>query len=447
MRADHRTRMRLVGLAFVAGVLLLIVIVFSGIFRGPFEPGSFTVTADFERAPQLHKGDQVRLQGNIKGKVTDVEPAPVPEGARVTMAVDRDAGEVYADARARLRVKTLLGGAFYVDLEPGTPGAGPLGHHVITLDRTSVQTEVEDITDIFRADAVTGLKTLPGELATGLSNPAPPVAAIKTLDAVAHDAAVGVDALRGSSPGQDLPRLVHSTANAVAALDTPTDDIRTVVAGAAATFRTTGRRSAEIRQTLHAGPGVTYDMAHTLVRLDSTLGIARGLIHRLDRGVPQIAPTLKALRPTLPLAADTLENAKPVLREAGDTTAALAQLGPQLKTLLDGVDPGLKRASKTILPYLGRKDPITGYTTSTMIGGFGAGFGGIATQMDQNGHFVRFPAAVGPSSSYIPCTSSLIDPSAPSQLACDSLNTAVKTYLSYLPPGYLDPAAPKDGKR
>lgn len=429
-------RLKILGAGFVVVIALLTAVIFSGIFRAPFAPATTTITAEFDRAGQLYKGDQVRLEGNIDGKVTKVAPAgDGSEALRATLAVEEEAGEIYADARARLRFKSVLGGSYYVELQRGTPGAGPLGDRVIARDRTNIQTELEDVTDIFRNGAVTGATTMPGELATALSDTQSPVELLKTLDDVSPDAIAALDAVRGQQKGQDIPELIDNASVAVAALDTPMDDIRTVVGGAAATLRTTGGRADEIRETLAAGPGVTFDLANTLVRVDGTLDTARGLIGRLEEGVPQIAPTLRDLRPTLVLTAETLENAKPVLRQAPATVQALTEVGPRLKPLLDGLRPGLDRTAETILPYLARKDPVTGYSTSTMIGGFASGFGGIGNNYDQNGHFVRFPAAFGPGSSYIPCSSNLIDPGAPSQLACDSFNQAVETYFNYLPPG------------
>jgi virulence factor Mce-like protein len=438
MTTGHVARLRLIGAAFIAVVLILTVAVFAGVHRKPFEPSTRKVVVEFEKAAQLHTGDQVRLEGDIDGKVEKVEPSPTPENARVTLRVDKDAGPIYADARARLREKTLLGGAFYVDIDRGTRGAGPLGSKIITTDRTSVQTEIEDITDVFREDAVSGLQTLPKEFGKALADPAPPAKVLSTVNDIAKDAGAAVYALRGRQPGKDLPRLVQSTSRAVKALDTPTDDLRTVVAGAAATLQTTGRRSAELRQTIAAGPGATYDMAHTLARLDGTLDVARGLIHRLDRSAPLVAPTFKELHPTLALADDTLRRNTPLIAEIGNTARAGGQLGTQLDPILTGAQPTFTRADKTILPYLARKDPVDGYSTTVMIGGFLAGFGGVTTMQDQLGHYVRFPASFGGPNSpslYLPCSSSLIDPNAASQLACDTLNTALKTYLSYFPPG------------
>jgi hypothetical protein len=69
-----------------------------------------------------------------------------------------------------------------------------------------------------------------------------------------------------------------------------------------------------------------------------------------------------------------------------------------------------------------------------MIGGTAAGFGGGSSgQLDENGRFIRFPASIGASSVYLPCTSSLIGTNSTSLLKCDGFNTALANYLSYLP--------------
>ena len=107
-------------------------------------------------------GDEVRLEGRIDGSVTAIEPNPSGPGAKVTMALDSGAGRwLYADAGARLRMKTLLGGSFYVEIDRGAiRHQAPLGSATIPLSRTSVQVEIEDVlTDIFAGAAMQGFKT------------------------------------------------------------------------------------------------------------------------------------------------------------------------------------------------------------------------------------------------------------------------------------------------
>jgi len=434
MTAARTRSPRAVGYAGAAIMVVIVGVIFSGVFRRPFEPGTRTVHATFERAPQLRPGSQVRLDGHVEGRVAGMEAAGTGEDVRVTLEIEDDAGPLYKDARARLGFKTLLGGAFYVEIQRGTPGAGPLGDSVIPVRNTSVQAELEDVTGVVRGDAVSGLRILPGELATGLADADAAKEAFGTLTDVAPGATIALRALRGRDPGDDLPELVHATGQTVKALDSDTDRIRTLVAGAAQTVQVTSRRGADLRATLDAAPSATFDMTSTFARLDRTLGTARRLVRGLSPAAADVAPTLAALRPTLVQAGGLLRDARPLTRLLPGTVDTLIAASEDLRPLVEDVKPALERTDEKILPYLAREDPGTGKSTTIMIGGFLAGFGaGSAGQKDANGHFIRFPASVGATSAYLPCTSSLIDPDAASQLACDSFNDALTNYLNYLP--------------
>ena len=178
-------------------------------------------------------------------------------------------------------------------------------------------------------------------------------------------------------------------------------------------------------------------MRSTLARLEATLGRCR----RSDRPAaiarpPTSRPTLAALRPTLGDASALLARARPLLQTLRPTVTIAGAAGAHRRAAARR--PAAARSTgstKTILPYLARKDPETGKPTSAMIGGTAAGFGGSAAQQDSNGHFIRFPASIGTSSVYLlPCETSLIDPTVAQTLACDSLETALQRYLEYLPP-------------
>jgi virulence factor Mce-like protein len=424
---------RLIGLTLLAVFLLVTVAAFTGIYRRPFAAPSRTVVAYFDRAAQLYPGDQVRLEGDIDGKVDRVQRSAGGQRTKVTMAVDRSAGPVYADASARLRMKTLLGGSFYVELDRGTAAAGPLGTRAIPRERTHVQVELEDVTDIFRDGAVQGLQTLPGQTAAALGRPDAVAGDIAQVGKVAPDATTALRALRGSTPDRDLRALVSTAARTTRILDTRDGQLHALVSGAAATLATTGRRSPELRQTIAATPGATAQLTGTLARLDHTLRLADGLIARVDPALPDLAPTLRSLRPALDETRGLLVKARPLLRTLPPLLTGLGDTATGGVPLVDALRPALAKVDDTILPYLAKKDPVTGYSTTVMIGGTAAGLGGTSNQMDQNGHFIRFPASVSASSVYLPCRSSLLDGGERSLLACDSLGEALSAYLKYLP--------------
>lgn len=439
---------RTVGLVTIVLGAIVTLVIFTGIFRGPLAPDSRTVFANFERAPQLRVGSQVRLEGNVEGKVASIEPGAGGREVRVEMEIEDDAGPIYKNATARLGFKTLLGGVFYIDVQRGTPGAGLLADSVIPLRNTTVQAEIEDVTTAIRGDAVRGLQTLPGELATGLSDGRSAGNAAKTLTEIAPEADTALRALRGRDAGDDLPELIQAAGQTVQALDSDNDRIKTLVEGAGQTLEVTNRRSAELRATIDAAPSATFDMTTTFRRLDSTLGNARKLVDKLEPAAADVAPTLAKLRPTLSDTAGLLRDARPLTRILPDTVENLVATASDLGPLVEDVKPGLERTDDVILPYLAKEDPGTGKSTTIMIGGFLAGFGaGSAGQKDTNGQFIRFPASVGASSVYLPCKSSLVDPDAAALLACDTFSDALANYLNYLPKLGPTPQTTKKGGR
>jgi virulence factor Mce-like protein len=414
---------------------IVITAILTGLARKPFESGGRSVYADFVRAPQLHKGDQVRIDGHIEGRVAGVTTLAQGRGVRAKLTVKDGAGPIFADARAHLRAKTLLAGAFFVDLERGSARSGELGSMPIPRSRTTVQVEIEDVTDIFRAGAVSGLRALPRELGDALEDPAAPTRALDALNRHAGELRGGLDALRGRDAGRDLPAVVANVNRAVRALDSPTDEIGTLVSGAAATLQTTANRGDELRSIIHQAPQATSGLQRTLARLDTTLDIAHRLVDRVRGPAPDVAPTLARLQPAVTSTSDLLVRARPLLHALRPALRSLADTATDGVPLLDGLRGSLARTDEQILPELGTKDRRTGKSTSVMIGGFAAGFGGIASQQDQNGHFIRFPFSLTSNTLHLPCSSSLIDADAASLVACDSLSTAFKTYLSYFPIG------------
>jgi hypothetical protein len=53
--------------------------------------------------------------------------------------------------------------------------------------------------------------------------------------------------------------------------------------------------------------------------------------------------------------------------------------------------------------------------------------------MDQNGHFIRFPATAGSSPLYLPCQIYAGNPSSKQLIACQSLQQTLSSFLGYNP--------------
>jgi phospholipid/cholesterol/gamma-HCH transport system substrate-binding protein len=435
MSAERRTA--LLGLAALAFCAALIGLSLTGGLRALFDTESQQqVVVEFADSQTLKAGDEVRIDGVEVGQVKNVEARRGQRPSRVTVEVDEHAGGIYADARAAVRWKTLLGGGFYLAIERGSSDAGAL-HGAIAARRTADQVELDDVTSILDRDATKGLQHIPREIARGLRDPASSTDLLNEVGARAPDIAEGVDALRGTVREDDLKQLVASAAKTVSALDRPDDALARLMSGAGATLVATGNRGADLRRALRLAPATMRTAETTFARLAPTLRQARKLLADLREPSGDVAPALRRLRPTVADAVVLVQRARPLVNRALPAARSLAIVAPRASGLLDDVRPSIDRLSKRILPALNRVQPDTQRTTATMIGGTFSNMGpGVGGQMDANGHFIRFPATLGSSPvSSLPCQTYLNNPDKQQLLGCQTLDEALRTYLSYQPLG------------
>lgn len=428
-----------IGGAVIAAAAVMLTLDFMGVLAGLFErgPETRTVRAVFTDAQQLHAGDPVRVDGVNVGKVNDITLDRTGGRAVVTMEIVKDDVPLYADARADIRWRTVLGGAFAIRIERGTPSSQPLGDRVIPVMRTSTQTELEDVLTFNRRQARAGLQALPGGLAEALADPDAPAAALRRLADVAPTATRGLQAVRGTRPGRDLPELVEYADATVRALDTRDHAVERMVSGAAATLAVTAARRGDLAATFRRAPAALSTTDRTLRRLEQTLDVADPLLAELREPSGEVAGTVAKLRPTLVSADRLLRRAGPLVRALRPTAAALGEAAAAARPYLDDLRPSLRRLDEKILPYTLEVDPDTKHKLSEMIGpAFGHLGPSVAGQLDQNGHLIRFPATTGSSPLYsLPCQIYVNNPDSKRLLACKSMQEALNMVLSYNPLG------------
>jgi phospholipid/cholesterol/gamma-HCH transport system substrate-binding protein len=424
---------RTLGAAMAVLTLLFLVGVVTGVFRAALSHGGSTVVrAQFSDTRQVRKGAPVRIDGVDVGKVDTLALAPDRRTGIVTMKIDgAKAGPLHADAHAHIRFRTLLGGAFYVDLDRGSSGVAALGSATIPVSRTDSQVELDDITTLVKGDVRRGLHTIPAQLAVALRQPAVPAAAIKALAHQSPSLAGGLQAARGSHPDSDVQTLVSATSNTVRALDAPGGQLKQVVSGAATLVQTTASRHADIERLLRTAPGVLKRTNATLDDLGQTLRIANPVLANVSRAAPAVAPTVAKLHRLVGPANTLLGDAVPLLRGLSPAVKSLATAARQGTPLLDALDPVLQKLDKTILPYSGKVDPDNGHTMAEMVGPGISGLAGIGSYLDNNGRYVRFPASAGNSSFYLPCQLFLNNPDASKLIACNSISTSLKTLFGW----------------
>lgn len=416
-----------IGALSLAAILGLYLAVFSGAQQMLVGPDGETVTAKFSNTGQLSKGDPVRVAGIKVGAVKSLDLDPGGRTTTVRMKVEKDALPLYGDASATLRWRTLLGGAFTVDLDRGTRARGELGDRPIGLGRTAGQVELEDVTGALRGDARKGLKETLDELGRGLSDTDAPARLLDRVAAIAPQATEGLASLRGRRAG-DLRRLVLHTGRMVRAADAPGAPLRDLVEGAARAAGSVARRNADLRTTLRLAGEVMPAARATLADLNQTLTLADPLIARLDRPARDLAPTAAALRPTLTGADRLLRDAHPLVASLRPALRALALAAQDGTPLLRGVEPSLDRAAHRILPDLARKSPESQHRTYEMIGPTVASLHGAGSSFDGEANFARlFGSGSGRALDTLPCRSFIEDPSDPRWFDCQTLMRALRT--------------------
>ncbi|GAA5127870.1 MlaD family protein [Haloechinothrix salitolerans] len=299
-----------------------------------------TIEAEFPRAYKLrdHKSD-VKVGGVIVGSTTDGRPSG--DGTYiVTMQVDgsiRD--KLGSEPSASIRPTLLLGGNYYVDLEPG--GAGEYDGGRIPLARTSVPVELDRVLDAVGGDeAKAGIRASIRQMdrvlenggsrsIRGLVKNAP-----ATLDP-ATDVLLGV---RGTRPNRDLTDLVsgmHATGKVLTARSGQLQEIITSLRASTRSLRAGSRPLAEsvgtLPETLRVTRAGLADLRPTLRKLTDTASEFRPVATELDEMLAKLEPVL---RPTLGLLKDlkpTLEQAKPLVRRLVPATSKATGVASDVK--------------------------------------------------------------------------------------------------------------------
>jgi ABC-type transporter Mla subunit MlaD len=419
---DPRTR-KLIGLAVITFVVGGYLLLFLKIPQKLLDYQGRTVDAVFANTELMGAelaGQDVRVHGIQVGYVTGIHLNP---GARsTTLDLNISGGPpLHANATVALRWRNVLGSSYYVDVDPGTPGAGPLRSSTVPESRTSSQVELEDLVNVVQGGARAGLLTTLAQLPRAFQNPRYPAATLSALAGASPSMATGFGAAQGEQAG-DLRRMVILTGRAIQALDAPRQGLRTFVDGAAQSLTTMGNDADAIRTMIARAASVQPTMRSTLAALNTTLGVADPLIARLNGPARSVAPTAVALRPMLRTAGTLLGEARPMMRSLRPAVTSLRGAAAEAGPLLTGLTPSVQRLGNQILPNLAQVSPETQHSTYEMIGPAFAGLDGDFARFDSQGYFGMLDAQVSENSlDSLPCRTYIFDPTNPRIADCDAL--------------------------
>ncbi len=370
-------------------MLLAVALVALLMFRGD---GSYTVTATFENAGQLVRGNQVSVGGRPVGSVQDIR---LTDDGRA--AVDLKLNEyapLHSGTRATIRANSLSGIANrYVALQLGpNNGAEIADGGRIEVDKTTAPVDLDQLFNTFDPKTRRGLQQIirgSAQQYDGRSKEANQ--ALKYLaPALSSSSRLTRELVRDRVVFQ---RFITDSSNAVSALAERRSDLTGLVSNANTTAGAIGDENAALSRSLGVLPGTLRKTNTTFVNLRTTLDDLDQLVNESKPATRELAPFLRQLRPLVADARPTIRDLRVLIRRpgSGNDLIELTAKAPRLARLTDVVFPRSVRALQKAQPVIEYGRPYAPDLT-----GWFQKFAEGAANYDANGHFARIQPIFNP---------------------------------------------------
>jgi phospholipid/cholesterol/gamma-HCH transport system substrate-binding protein len=409
---------------FRAGLIALVVTVL-GTYLAFTKDIPFTsdrqISAVFRTSNLIAERSPVRIAGVDVGKVVRVERYEDTDLARVTMTLEDDTA-VHADATLKIRPRLFLEGNFYLDLKPGTPGAGALDDGgVIPLAQTSTPVQLDQVLTALQSDtrgslqdAVKGFGDALGSepsagddarqdpAVRGLTGGEALSETLKTSPESLEGTAVVFDGLLGQRPG-DLKRTVRGFGRTMRALGEQEAQLGSLVSDFNTTMAAFAVRSDDVRQTVRELAGTVGAARPAFASLRDATPATRRFAQNLTASLPELPGTIDAALPWLAQAAPLLSDAElgGLLEELQPATADLASLGEASRRWLPKIDAFDRCVTEVLLPTANLEvddgELSAGVENYKEFWYAMVGQASEGQSFDGNGSFLRLQAPAGPS--------------------------------------------------
>jgi phospholipid/cholesterol/gamma-HCH transport system substrate-binding protein len=372
------------------GLLLFLWLSFGGTI--PFNPEGYRVKISFPNAGQLAQQADVRIAGVTVGKVLDKSLDPQGNRTVATIQIERKYAPIRQDARAILRLKTIIGET-YVELTPGSAHAKPVPDGGL-LARGQVQpaVQLDQVFNTFNPETRQAFQVWQQELAKAIlgndQNLSNVLGNLPTFTADATDILRVLDVEHGS-----VVRLIQNGGTVFSALTQDQSALRNLITSGESTFNETAANENALADTFHVFPTFENETKLTMARLKAFALDTDPLVKELLPVAGQLGPTLHAVRALSP-----------------DLHKLFVKLGPLITVSQTGL-PGISetlRGAKPLLnelgPFLGELNPILNWLglhqqlISDFISNGAAGIAAKTTSFAGNGtgHYLRQFSPVGP---------------------------------------------------
>lgn len=319
---------------FTVGAVLLVlavIVTYLGFTKDvPLLNEPYEIKAAFRDTSGINKRSPVRIAGVEVGSVTNVErTSPGARSATVTLAI-RDKGRpINNDATAKIRPRIFLEGNFFVDLSPGTSGAGEMDEdQTIPASRTASPVQFDQVLRALKSDTRNDLREVFTEVGKAQDAGGAKVFndSLHVQPSAYKFVAIVSEALLGKRP-HDLSELIRDGGAVASALERDPARLRSLIVDFNAT-------------------------AGALASRDTALTAAVG---ELPRTLRIASPALDALNGAFPDVRRFARDARPGVRSLGPTVDATLPLIKQLRGLVQPRElGGLARQLRSATPALTR---------------------------------------------------------------------------------------------
>jgi phospholipid/cholesterol/gamma-HCH transport system substrate-binding protein len=409
--------------AFKVGALVLLVAMTATYFgftkHVPFTH-DFRVKAVFPSANSIRKNSPVRIAGVNVGKVKKIERQDGTDAAVVTMEIANKGLPIHKDATVKIRPRIFLEGNFFVDMQPGTPGAPTLGDgDTLPISQASTPVQLDQVLTALQQDTRQQLQSLLdnyGKALTAKPTPEqdaqqdPSVRGLTAAQAINKsyryggpafkNTAIVNDAFLGSEQ-HDLSQLIDGLNNVTKGLDRNEGALKDLITNFNTTMASFASHDGDLRQTIHLLAPTLDNAGKALTSLNASFPNTRAFAREILPGVRETPATINASFPWIAQTRKLL--GKPELRglvqELSPATADLARLTDRTLTLLPQADLVAKCATKVILPTGDIKiadGPLTSDAENYKEFWYAmVGLAGEGQNFDGNGMYVRFQPGGG----------------------------------------------------
>jgi ABC-type transporter Mla subunit MlaD len=415
-KKSRRTRNRVS--PFAAGMILVVLIaILAYIAFSPTLPFSspYEVKAVFANAANIQARSPVRIAGVNVGEVKSVERQGDTTNSLVTMSIEDKGLPIFRDAEMKVRPRIFLEGNFFVDVQPGTPGARKVEDGgTIPITQTSGPVQLDQVLSALQSDtrkqlqvlvqgygnALNG-KPLPGEDA----DQDPAVKGLTGGEALNKSLVYATPALRGVSivnqaflgtQLHDLSKLIAGQQKVSAALSSNDRNLKDLVTNFNRTTAAFAAESDNLSATIHLLPEVLAQARPTLASLNASFPPTRAFAREILPGVRETGPTIAASFPWITQVRQLVS--KPELQglvaELKPAVSSLSSVTDESLVLLPQVDLANRCFIHNILPT-GDK-PVDDGFLSTGLPNYKefwqtmTSLSGESQNFDGNGSYTRF---------------------------------------------------------